>query len=92
MSTYICKREHVAERGKLCLPCARIRNRRSRARRKKKRENYEPEVQIHHKSAIPKLLYRAEPCFWDNFVGEEFFDGGESVGFGGLSLSAGIIR
>jgi hypothetical protein len=34
----------------------------------------------------------AEVQFWDNFVGEELFDGGESVGFGGLSLSAGIIR
>jgi hypothetical protein len=34
----------------------------------------------------------AEVQFWDNFVGEEFFDGGESVGFGGVSLSAGIIR
>ena len=34
----------------------------------------------------------AEVQFWDNFVGEEGFDGGESVGFGGLSLSAGIIR
>jgi len=34
----------------------------------------------------------AEVQYWDNFVGEPFFDGGESVGFGGLSLSAGIIR
>ena len=34
----------------------------------------------------------AEVQYWDNFSGEPFFDGGESVGFGGLSISAGIIR
>jgi hypothetical protein len=34
----------------------------------------------------------AEVQYWDNFVGEPFFDGGEAVGFGGVSLSAGIIR
>lgn len=34
----------------------------------------------------------AEVQYWDNFVGEPFFDGGESIGFGGLAISAGIIR
>lgn len=33
-----------------------------------------------------------EVQFWDNFVGEPGFDGGESVGFGGLSIATGIIR
>jgi hypothetical protein len=34
----------------------------------------------------------AEVQYWDNFIGEAFFDGGDSVGFGGFSLSMGIIR
>jgi hypothetical protein len=33
-----------------------------------------------------------EVQYWDNFVGEVGVDGGEAVGFGGLSFSAGIIR
>jgi hypothetical protein len=34
-----------------------------------------------------------EVQFWDNFVGQTIdLTGGESVGFGGLSISTGIIR
>jgi hypothetical protein len=33
-----------------------------------------------------------EVQFWDNFTGEPFFDGGESIGFEGFVLGAGIRR
>jgi hypothetical protein len=34
----------------------------------------------------------AEVQYWNNIVGEPIFDGGEAVGFGGVSFSAGVIR
>ena len=34
----------------------------------------------------------SEAHYWDTFSGEDFFDGGESVGFAGVSFAVGIAR
>ena len=33
-----------------------------------------------------------EVQYWASFSGEEFYDGGESVGFGGVAFAIGLSR